>query len=596
MRGMSLVNAGVVILLAGLLLVFFYPGEERQPGPAADVGANVPEASSEGPPAAESGMTANRTADDEVSVPANAAVVPETVSPTPGTAADGTGSSTETPGSTTAAAGPTTDSGKSASRQVEPLQFPAWPKPRLAFVVTGEQLGYFEPCGCTANQLGGMSRRADLFRQMEALGWTVLGLDAGSVSRRSARQAQIKFETMLTAMRELKYVGLGMGPEELRLDPGFLTSQHSTDGPHPLRFLSANLTFYGVADLGTPLPFAIFEQDGVKVGVTSVLGAGRRKEVIPEQSGDGGGSGDIQWSDPVAALRGVIEKFDSESVELRILLSQAPVEESRELARQFPSLDFVVTAPSFGDGLRQPEMIGSVRLLQVGTQGKHAGVIGVYAADSELPFRFELVTLSGQQFQGSTRMAELMKSYQERLKDEEIVLAESPATHLSGASFVGASRCGECHTRAFEIWKQTAHAHAYESLDPANGRTGHERLEGVSRIHDPECLSCHVTGWNPQEYIRFRSGFIHSSMARADEEKGLEQLLSGNQCENCHGPGSRHVELMEAGKTDQASLGVRVTLEQSREKMGCVSCHDGENSPEFSFDKYWEEVKHEGRE
>ena len=140
-----------------------------------------------------------------------------------------------------------------AATPVKPLTFPSWPKPKLALVATGEQLGYFEPCGCTANQLGGMSRRASLFEKIQMLGWDVRGIDVGSVSRRTGTQAKLKFETSLEAMRELRYVALGLGPEELKFEAGYLLSQHLSDGDEPLRFLGANLTFFGTKDLGTPL-------------------------------------------------------------------------------------------------------------------------------------------------------------------------------------------------------------------------------------------------------------------------------------------------------------------------------------------------------
>jgi hypothetical protein len=117
-----------------------------------------------------------------------------------------------------------------ATPPVSPLLFPEWPKPLLALVVTGEQFGYFEPCGCTANQLGGMARRAGLFSKLESLGWTVRGVDVGGLSRRSGPQAQIKFETMLEALRELKYVALGMGVAELRLGPRLSVGPTSGNG------------------------------------------------------------------------------------------------------------------------------------------------------------------------------------------------------------------------------------------------------------------------------------------------------------------------------------------------------------------------------
>ena len=169
---------------------------------------------------------------------------------------------------------PATNSAEqNASRETPPemLLFPKWPKPDYAFIVTGEMNGSFEPCGCTANQLGGMNRRADLFKQVNDLGWTVRGLDVGRLPRRTGRQAQVKFETTLAAMRDLQYIATGIGPEELRLDPGFLISQHVVDGDNPLYFLSANLVFYGVADLGTPKSSRIVDLNGHKVGVTSVM-------------------------------------------------------------------------------------------------------------------------------------------------------------------------------------------------------------------------------------------------------------------------------------------------------------------------------------
>ncbi|MBL8817607.1 MAG: hypothetical protein JNL58_16395 [Planctomyces sp.] len=476
------------------------------------------------------------------------------------------------------------------------LAFKTWPVPKLALVVSGEQLGYFEPCGCTANQLGGMNRRADLVRQMKELSWPVRGIDLGSLSRRSVRQGQVKFETTLSAMRDLGYVAMGIGPEELRLDPGFLISQHVTDGESPLKFLSANLTFYNDPSLGTPLPFSVIDVDGVKVGITCVMGERQKQSVIPQRTPDEESSADVRWSDPVAALKTVMPEFEKQGVAFRILLSQGSMEESIALAKEFPAFDIVVTALGPGDGMPTAEMVGNVRLLKVGAQGKHVGVVGLYPGDTTTPIRYELVSLKGSLFGEDQKMIEHLQTYQTRLFDEQIILAESPSTHPSGASFVGAEKCGECHTKAFAVWKESAHSHALESLDPANQRTGFERLHGVPRMFDPECLSCHVTGWDPQEYIRFRTGFINEELAENDQEKMLQKLLGGNQCENCHGPGSRHVELIEADNVEAAAREVRVTLEQTKEKNLCQKCHDLDNSPEFDFDKYWEQIRHPDRD
>ena len=475
------------------------------------------------------------------------------------------------------------------------LQFPEWPKPKLVLVATGEQHGYFEPCGCTANQLGGMSRRAGLFEKLRSLGWDVRGIDVGGLSHRTGPQAQLKFETTLEALRELKYVGLAMGPEELKLDVGYLLSQHQTEGDVPLAFLGANLIFFGSKELGTPLPLTIIEQDGLKVGITSVMSDTIRRKVIPDRSADDAAAADLQWTDPDEALKDVLKKFDEADVRFRVLLSQSTVDESREFAKRFPAFDLIVTANGFGDGELKPELIGPVRLLQVGEKGKMAGVIGLYPDDKANPVRFELVKLSADRFPDSDQMTELMKTYQERLKDGQIVTADGASGHPSGASFVGASKCGECHTKAFAIWEKTPHAHALETLDPAHQRHGFERLQGVARTFDPECLACHVTGWEPREFVRFRTGFVNEEFAADDSEKLLQSLLAGSQCENCHGPGSRHIELIEADNKEAANKEVRVTLQQAKDQT-CVNCHDLDNSPDFKFDKYWEEVKHYGKD
>ena len=483
---------------------------------------------------------------------------------------------------------------KPAAKPVVPLKFLSWPVPKLALVATGEQLGFFEPCGCTANQLGGMSRRASLFEKIRSLGWDVRGIDVGSLSHRTGTQAKLKFETTLAALRELKYVALGLGPEELKFEPGYLLSQHLSDGDDRLKFLGANLTFFGSKDLGTPLSSAIFEVNGIKVGVTSVMSDSIRKSVIPDMTPDEAANAEMQWTDPAEALTSVLKEFDEASVTVRILLAQTTLEESKKLAEDFPGFTLIVRANGFGEGADNAEMVGSVRLIEVGKKGKAAGVIGLYPDDAENPVRFELVPLSGELFSDSERMTQLMQGYQDRLRSEGIAKTDGAVPHPTGAIYVGASKCGECHTKAYEIWKNTPHAHAFESLDPNFQRKGFERLNGVNKSFDPECIACHVTGWDPEEYLRYESGFLNEEFATDDAEKQLQGLLAGNQCENCHGPGNRHVEYIEADNKAAAMNEVKVTLLQVEKT--CNKCHDGDNSPGFKFEKYWEDVKHYGKD
>lgn len=463
-----------------------------------------------------------------------------------------------------------------------------WDAPKMGLMLTSEMHGFFEPCGCTANQLGGMSRRADLFQKLTDAGWSMRGLDVGGLSRRSVRQSQIKFETTLAALKQLRYAAIGIGIDELNLKPEFLLTQHLTDAEDSIHFLSANLQFYGIADLGTPAASRIFVENGVKVGVTGVMGNDIQKRVLPHP--------DITWTEPVPVLKRIMQEFDEADVDVRILLSQSTVEESMQLAKDVPGFDLVMTAEGIGDPDpgAEPKTVGNTLIIEAGRKGKHAGVLGYYPDSVDQKFKYQLVALERDDFEETQSMIDLMASYQQRLKDEKIVVADTVgAPHPSGNTFVGADKCGECHSTAFEIWEKTPHAHGFESLDPVHERLGFERLNGIARMHDPECLSCHVTGWNPQEYFRYRSGFINEEFATLPKNKMLDQLLRGNQCENCHGPGSAHVALADEGAEGDIGASVRVTLQQAKAGM-CETCHDVDNSPDYDFEKYWDEVKHYG--
>jgi len=160
-------------------------------------------------------------------------------------------------------------------------------------------------------------------------------------------------------------------------------------------------------------------------------------------------------------------------------------------------------------------------------------------------------------------------------------------------TFAGSESCADCHTAATEVYLDTTHAHALETL-----------VKLVPPRHfDPECLSCHVVGWDSQKHFPFVSGYL-----------GLEQtpLLVGNGCENCHGPSARHAaaENGEFDASDEELEQLRAVLrlkvvENEGNKEGqefaggkvvqmCMQCHDLDNSPDFDFQTYWPKIKHEG--
>ncbi|MBR57386.1 MAG: cytochrome C554, partial [Myxococcales bacterium] len=337
-------------------------------------------------------------------------------------------------------------------------------------------------------------------------------------------------------------------------------------------------------DIAGFLPtFRVSEVAGRKIGVTSVLGNSHRDRVTDDDL--------LSVRDAAEALREVRTELVNASCDWYVLLAHASIEESEELARTFPEFDIVVTAGGAGEPTYQPTKIegSEAVLVQVGTKGMYAGVIGLYE-DTAQPIKYQRIALDGT-WSDSVAMLRLLAGYQQQLEALQLNGLElHPVVHPSGRQFVGSDKCGECHTKAFDKWVETPHSHATETLVHPP-----ERYE-VPRHFDPECLSCHVTGWNAQGYYPYRSGYV---------ELKASQHLRGNGCENCHGPGSKHVAA-EEGESDLdddqlEALRDQMKLAMADAKENCLQCHDIDNSPDFhveeAFEKeYWPAIEHIGKD
>ncbi len=471
--------------------------------------------------------------------------------------------------------GASTDKGHS-SENSNPAFGPycdGWETPAAIFAATGQMHGYFEPCGCSDPQYGGVSRRAELLRQLEERKWPTIPVDLGGTMKRVRQQSQFKFQTLLAALKDMKYRALALGTEELQLGAGWLLSQHVPHDSDPelsLSFLAANVVLFGTAELGTPVHYRIVQAGDRKIGLSAIY---------DPKLLDGSVNLDpdtVQVLDPIEPLKKAIAALQAEKVDLIVLLSHSRLATSQELAKQFPEIPLIISTGPIEEPLTDnPLKIGETTLVTVGHKGKHAGLVGWYPAATGDQFKFDLVKLDGKRFKDDTRMIEHMKFYQEMLKDSQLAETEPALQHPSGAKYVGAEKCGECHTKAFAKWSETGHASAFDSI--------REGRRGIPRMFDPECLSCHVTGWHPQQALRYDSGYINEKMSAH---------LLGNQCENCHGPGSKHIELIENDDIEAARKLVKVTQKQAQ--TFCYTCHDLDNSPHFVFDEYWPKVAHPG--
>ena len=449
--------------------------------------------------------------------------------------------------------------------------FVGWEKPKLAIVITGEQLGYIEPCGCAGleNQKGGLRRRHTFLKLLAARGWPVAALDNGGLIRRFGRQAEIKYEKTVEGLKIMDYRAIGFGADDLKLPTGSVVASVTNIDA----FVSANVGLFNLlGDEGAFTPrFRVIDIDGMKLGVTSVFGEAAQKEIRNDE---------IKFEKPEVAIREILPELKKTECDYLVLLAYASPEESRVLAEQFPEFNAVVAAGGYDEPPFEPTTVEKSKnlLIEVGHKGMYAIVLGLFD-DKENPLRYQRVPLD-HRFKDSAEMDELMVNYQDQLKEVGWEgLGLRPANHPRG-EFAGSQKCAKCHEDEIKIWQDTPHAHATESLTKVK----------PPRQFDPECISCHATGWNPQEFFPYVSGY--------DSLKSTP-LLTGNGCENCHGPGADHVAA-ESGDDEEKQTRFRTAMQLSLKdkddeegvRRSCMECHDIDNSPDFDFKEYWPKVAH----
>jgi hypothetical protein len=467
-----------------------------------------------------------------------------------------------------------------------------WDKPDFAIFYSGNQMGYIEPCGCTGleNQKGGLMRRHTALKVLQNRGWDLITIDSGDQVNRPGQQSQVKLEKTLESLtRLMNFDVIGLGAGDFKVDSIELAQAMINANLGVTPFVCANVE---VIDPELCHTYRVIQKNGKRVGITMVLG----EQYYDQLKGIDG----VTLRPVPTALTNAVSKLKQERCDVMILVAAASTDVCRQLATQFPDFDLLITTDCGGEPTLNPEEIktnrGTMPMVQVGAKSMYVGIVGFYfkpEAPKRPTIRYKRVPLDAR-FEDSSEVKTVFTSYQNELK--RLWLSGRfqdirPQPHSSGHKFVGSEACADCHGVEYEIWedgtdgKGGPHKHATASLTEPNERSW------VQRHFDPECVSCHMTGWNPQGYFPYESGYL-------DFEK--DQHLFDNGCENCHGPGSAHIDA-EENRTDDTKLleklrrEMRVTLEEAK-RNACMECHDLDNSPDFlkegAFEKYWPKIEH----
>ena len=237
-----------------------------------------------------------------------------------------------------------------------------------------------------------------------------------------------------------------------------------------------------------------------------------------------------------------------------VVLAYLPESELRQLASELPEVDAVVGGPT-GQSIAPfrigPTWIGSATnkgkfLIELETSGSHRRLVG--ESHRARPWRCPTTPCRSAISPG------FAPSSPGWISPPNSRAWPRRRRQISRAGYrVAGSRACRRATRTHQ-----------KSMNTRNTHWPGRRSRSDGQQMDPQCQTCHTTGYG------LPGGFQSISQGQARTAVG---------CESCHGPSQGHVE--------QARVRTPFAARDQ-----CVVCHDQENSPRFSFEEFWNKIRH----
>lgn len=450
---------------------------------------------------------------------------------------------------------------------------------------TANRQGEIDPCGCQTGQIGGLDRMAQFILDFKPKSDTLF-LDSGdsffafkTLNSQTKGQDLEKARLIAKAYQEMALTVFAPGEKDFAGGIPFLRELASISGA---LFVSSNL----VDSKNQPLfeRTQIIKRGGIRFGLFALAGPEAFKRVP--------GVGVL---DPIKTARQLVAELRKKS-DVIVLLSHLGLAADRRL-KKF-GIDYIFGSHSL-DSLAEPEKLGNLHIFQAYIEGQQIGVLsldkfgklkkhGLYDLDEKY-VKENQVSRDMKRFRDGKRVITSKKNRSKKKK-------EKPPGFVAHAY-----HCRSCHSAQYDFWEKTKHASAYLVLYARN------------QHFDPECISCHSIGFeepggfkkiaHPIRLKKKKSGafietlmkevfkkdpgkgkldsrkdpkryhVLHQEYSRQiknlEEQKQIEALYIGVQCEHCHGsqvghPGITHVRGPVKRKV-------------------CLSCHAPPNADKLDF-------------
>lgn len=431
---------------------------------------------------------------------------------------------------------------------------------------TANRQGEIEPCHCTTNQIGGLSRLHNYLENAKA---------------------SFKGETFFVDSGDT-FFSLPQFPDALKereLSKAKLIAS-------VYKKWKVDYVLFGERDLalGTPALSKILQETGAAFPPPDVSQAVRLLQ-----------KGKIKMG-LVAALKA--DSIDKKITELRdkktdliVVLSHLGIEEDKKIADRNENI-LIVGSHSLGGG-EAPLFIGKSVIVETKEEGKNIGR-AVFSGPMVNDAKYEFVDLD-KSFEKDNEISKMLLAHIEKEKKVVVERDHKKKPNTPSNTFVANPfLCKQCHEEQFNFWKDTKHASAYSVLYAKN------------QHFDPDCISCHVLGFEkaegfqkiseplvvtgkttsktpfvetimqtvfaskqepidsreqPEKHKKLHEKYL-ATVEKLIKQKKLQKIYMGVQCEHCHGNRSEHVATVKRGD--------KTIVPQT-----CLTCHRAPNAPEF---------------
>ncbi len=490
------------------------------------------------------------------------------------------------------------------------------PKPSLRIWLVSTLAGALEPCGCRKDMLGGVDHAAALTRGNAAKAQLFLG--AGPLffmNPRLDEQAKTqdlwKAEALADSLNSMSLAAWAPGANDWAAGKDSLAALAKRSGARPL---AANLQG------GAAEPVRVVDAGGLKVGI-----AGISAPLVSGAAPEG-----VTVKDAAAALKKAKSQLDKRGAQVRIALLSLKRGQALRLMEDVTGFHLALIGKPFdrgeaNDAPTPPVLIGPTLVVEAPNHLQALARVDFYMRDGSTDFRDGTgVAVAERRTRLASRLRELSDriaaweklgsvnaaDLKARKKERDAVRKEleglkEPAPPKSGSYFryalqevkqssgndakvakkllsyfkrvnehnrkafkdrvppevpegksryLGVQSCAACHAEEVTFWRKTGHSRAYATLEKEH------------KQFNLDCVSCHVTGYEKPG----GSTVTHV------------KTLKNVGCENCHGPGARHVD-----DPQNKSL---ITLKPDKALCASECHHPPHVAKTWSVDSAWKNI------